>query len=447
MTTDEPKSEESDTPVEENKEAMWPEGGVLLKFVEKANWKQKENVEMEIQATPEIEELEGGTVSSMLCSAGDGKAKEELQKLQVEDMSTPKEDCESSEKLQNSQIDSVVTTLSTSQHTVESIGASMEEIVKENTLKFNMQEKLIKATNELGGEVESEESIQVPAIGLLLRIQAALDEQQIFPENSTINILDIINKIPDKNTTAWREKLKGETINSQWARALTDSLKKEWQVKEQERKQQRQDSYITQKCAKILQNAAKTYEFASKTASGLTDLAGMCDDITDFKNMMNIVVGLPTIIQQQAEVKIRKAKEKVSGVYDGLESFNIENLDQLMEATVLPRFDEEWEQPQHEPTKYLAALFKYWLRRSMFPSEKPKIHQIAVKFRCSVLVLQGYIWGYVKPPSTRKTEIEQHKRKRVVVLEEESDGDEENMVPRRKLKLRKQKLQERLGVL
>ena len=91
-----------------------------------------------------------------------------------------------------------------------------------------------------------------------------------------------------------------------------------------------------------MQNAAKTYEFVSKTASGLADLAGMCDDRTDFKNIMNIVVGLPTIIQQQAEMEIREAKEKVSGIYDGAESFNIENLDQLMEATVLPRFDEEW---------------------------------------------------------------------------------------------------------
>ena len=111
-----------------------------------------------------------------------------------------------------------------------------------------------------------------------------------------------------------------------------------------------------------------------------------------------------------------------------------------MEATVLPRFDEEWEQPQHEPTKYLAALFEYWLHRSMFPSEKPKIHQIVVKFRCSVLVLQGYIRGYVKPPGTGRTKIEQCRRKRVVILEEESDRDEENMAPRRKLKLRKRKL-------
>ena len=149
-----------------------------------------------------------------------------------------------------------------------------------------------------------------------------------------------------------------------------------------------------------MQNSAKTYEFASKTASGLADLAGMCDDKTDFKNMMNIVVGLPTIIQQQAEMKIREAKEKVSGIYDGAESFNIENLDHLMEVTVLPRFDEEWQQLQHEPTKYLAVLFEYWLCWNMFPNEKLKIHQIVVKFRCSVLVLQGYIQGYVKPPST-----------------------------------------------
>ena len=41
---------------------------------------------------------------------------------------------------------------------------------------MSMREKLIKATNELGGEVKSEENIQVLAIGLLLRIQAALDE-------------------------------------------------------------------------------------------------------------------------------------------------------------------------------------------------------------------------------------------------------------------------------
>ena len=43
--------------------------------------------------------------------------------------------------------------------------------------------------------------------------------------------------------------------------------------------------------------------------------------------------------------------------------------------------------------------------------------------------------------------MEQCKRKRVIVFEEELDRDEENTVRRRKLKLRKRKLRERLGVL
>ena len=214
MMTDEPRSEESDTPVEENKEAMWPEGGILLTFVEKASRKQKENIATEIQVTPAIEEPEGGTVSSTLFPTGDDKANEKLLKPPLEDVSTPKEDCENSKKSQKSQIDSVVHTLLTDQHTTENIGASMEEIVEENIFKLNMQEKLIKATNKLGGEVESEESIQVLGIGLLLRIQAALDERQIFPENSTVNILDIINKIPDKNTTAWQEKFFREKLST-----------------------------------------------------------------------------------------------------------------------------------------------------------------------------------------------------------------------------------------
>ena len=42
MMTNEPKSGESDTPVEENEEAIWPESGLLLMFVEKASQKQKE---------------------------------------------------------------------------------------------------------------------------------------------------------------------------------------------------------------------------------------------------------------------------------------------------------------------------------------------------------------------------------------------------------------------
>ena len=223
MTTDEPKSEESDTPVEENEEEMWPESGLLLMFVEKTSpKKQKENTATEIQATSAIEEPEGGTSFPKLFPKEDGKAKEELQKPQVEDVSIPKDSGEISENPQRSQVDSIVPTSSTSQHVAGRVGDPMEEIVEENPFKMNMQEKLIRATNELGGEVKSEENIQIPAIGLLLRIQAALDERQIFPENSTIHILDIINKIPVKSATVWQEKLKGETSDSQQARALTD---------------------------------------------------------------------------------------------------------------------------------------------------------------------------------------------------------------------------------
>ena len=79
------------------------------------------------------------------------------------------------------------------------------------------------------------------------------------------------------------------------------------------------------------------YEFAAKTAVGLTDLAGMCNGETDFKDMMSIVVGLPSRIQQQAETKIKEAEEKGAGVHDKIESVNIKNLDELMMATILPK--------------------------------------------------------------------------------------------------------------
>ena len=157
----------------------------------------------------------------------------------------------------------------------------------------------------------------------------ALDECNVFPLNTTVNILDIINRILDKSALAWMEKLNGETgIDSYQARALAHSLSEESRTKEQERKQQIKDAYITQKCAEILKNAAKMHEFMVKTAAGLADLAGMCDGGTDFKDMMNIVIGLPSRIQQQVETKIKEAEEK------GVKVHNIRNLDELMTATI-----------------------------------------------------------------------------------------------------------------
>ena len=306
-------------------------------------------------------------------------------------MPTPRNDDKISKKSQKSRVEDIAVAPSTSQPMVKSDEILMEETFEEHPLRMNMVDKLVKAASNLGNEVRNEENIKIPAIDLLLQIQAALDEHQVFPENTTVDILDTINRIPDKSALAWQEKLNGETIDSYQARALADSLSKESKAREQERKQQRKDAYITQKCAEILQNAAKTYEFAAKTAVGLADLAGMCDGGTDFKDMMSVVVGLPSRIQQQAEMKIKEAEEKGAGVHNKIELVNIKNLDKLMTATILPKFDEEWEHPQYEATKYLAALFEYWLRKGMFPDKKPNVHQIAVKFKCSITVLQSYL--------------------------------------------------------
>ena len=145
-------------------------------------------------------------------------------------------------------------------------------------------------------------------------------------------------------------------------------------------------------------------------------------------------------------MKMKEAEEKGTRVHDKIESVNIESLDKLMTATILPKFDEKWEHLHYEPTKYLAVIFEYWLRTGMFPDKKPNIHQIAVKFKCSIMVLQSYLWGYDKPPCAQEPKLKQCKRKRVISFEE-TDEDMENIAPRRRLRLRKRKLRERLGVL
>ena len=199
--------------------------------------------------------------------------------------------------------------------------------------------------------------------------------------------------ITDKSTVAWKERLEGRTeIDSCETETLAQLITKESQIKDEERKQEAKDIWITQKCAEILQNASRTYEYASKTVAGLADLTGMCDGGKDFKDRMNIVVRLPGMIQQQAEVKIKKVEERKAVIQDRTEIVNIKNLDQLMAATILlSKFKEEWEDPEFEATKYLAAIFQFWLKKGMFPERKPYIHSITVKFRCSDTQLQKYL--------------------------------------------------------
>ena len=182
----------------------------------------------------------------------------------------------------------------------------------------------------------------MPVIDLMLRIQAVLDEYGFFPENSTVNILDIINMISDKSAVAWKERLEGKTdIGSGEAKALAKSIVKEIQTKDEERKQEVKDTWVTQTCTQILQNASKTYKYTSKTVAGLADLTGMCDNGKDFKDMMNVTVGLPGLIQQQAEVKVKEAEERKATIQDTMEMIKIKNLDQLMAGTVLPKFKKE----------------------------------------------------------------------------------------------------------
>ena len=121
---------------------------------------------------------------------------------------------------------------STSQPMIKNDEVRMEEILKEHTSRINMVDKLVQAANNLENKVRNEENIKIPAIDLLLQIQAALDERQVFPENNTVNILEIINRIPDKSVLVCQEKLNGEMIDSHQAKAPVDSLSKESKAKE-----------------------------------------------------------------------------------------------------------------------------------------------------------------------------------------------------------------------
>ena len=409
-------------PMEENEEAMLPEDGILLTYIVKQSWKNNETEMADnlIRPVTEVPEY-------------------------VADIPMSRHNDEISKNLQKSHemkewVEDIAVTPSMSQLMIKSDEISVEGPIENQPVRMIMVDKLVKVVSNLGNEVKNEENLKIPAIDLMLWIQVALDECNVFPENTTVNILDIINRIPDKSALAWKEKLNGGTgIDSYQARALAHLVSKESHTKEQERKQERKDVYITQKCTEILQNASKTYEFVAKTAAGLADLAGMCDGRTDFKDMMNVVVGLPSIIQQQAETKVKEAEEKGVKVQDRIESVSIKNLDDLMTATILPKFKEEWEDPKFKATKYLAAIFEFWLRKGMFPEQRLDVHHIAVKFRCSHMELQKYLQGYVKLPSTQQPMIQQCKRQRILSFEE-TDNDTENVAPKKRAEDKKSKI-------
>ena len=368
---------------------MLPEYGILLTYILKQSQKDSKIKVVDSPTRPETKAAD--YVVDILMSSDNHKISENSQKLH------------GMKKL----VEDIAVILSMSQPVMEDKEIMEEELMESQPVMMTMVDKLAKDVNYLGSEIRKEESLKTPAVDLMLQIQSALDECNLFPENTTVDILDIINMIPDKSVVAWKEKLNSEMeIDSHEAKTLACSVAKESHMEDQERKQEAKDVYITQKCAKILQNASRTYEFAVKTAAGLADLVGMCDGGKDFKDMMNIVVSLPSMIQQQAEAKIKEVEERKAKVQDRMELVSIKNLDHLMIATILPKFKEEWEDPQFEATNYLAAIFKFWLRRAMFPGRKPDVHNIAVKFRCSHTELQKYLEGYHKPPSVQQLMIQ-----------------------------------------
>ena len=71
--------------------------------------------------------------------------------------------------------------------------------------KQDITEKLSMAVSRMEQEIQQKGSIQLLVIDLLMWLQSTLDENNLFPENSSVNILDIVNAIPDKWMTAWKK--------------------------------------------------------------------------------------------------------------------------------------------------------------------------------------------------------------------------------------------------
>ena len=97
------------------------------------------------------------------------------------------------------------TASSSTKNVIDGEDTSEEEMLNYKPgVKQSMIEKLNTMVLSMEQVVCQEISIKLPAIDLIMRIQSALDQNNLFPENSTVNILDIINTIPDKGMTAWK---------------------------------------------------------------------------------------------------------------------------------------------------------------------------------------------------------------------------------------------------
>ena len=226
---------------------MLPEDGILVTYILK---RSKEDIKIQVVDSPTKPEMKA--TDSIVDIPMPGDSHEISKNLQ--------KSCET-KKL----VEDITVIPSMSQPVMEDKEISTEEPMESQSVITTMFDKLTKAVNNLGSEVSKEKSLKLPAIDLMLRIQVALDECGSFQENSTVNILDIINMIPDKSTVAWKKKLEGGTeIDSYETKTLAQLIAKESQIKDEERKQEAKDIWVMQKCTEILQNASKMYSMHQK---------------------------------------------------------------------------------------------------------------------------------------------------------------------------------------
>ena len=188
----------------EDEEATLPEDGILLTYIVKQSRKKDE-----MEAT-----------DNLVQPAKDVPA-------YVADIPMSRDNEGISENSQKSQetidrVENIAVTPLMSQQMIESDEIPVEEPIESQSVRMDMRDKLVKAVSNLGNKVTNGENLKIPAIDLMLQIQAALDECKVFPENTTVDILDITNRIPDKSALAWKEKLNGGSeIDSYEVRAFS----------------------------------------------------------------------------------------------------------------------------------------------------------------------------------------------------------------------------------
>ena len=186
---------------------MLPEDGVLLTYILKQNQEDSEIKLVDSSTKPETK------VAKEDVDYRSGKFQVHCE-YSVDILISSDEIGENSQKSHRKKeiVEDTTVIPSTSSLVVEDEEVSEGEAMRNQmVIPLIMVDKLAKMVNNLGSKIRKEKNLKLPAIDLMLRIQVALDEFGMFPENNSVNISDTINMIPDKSAVAWKEKLDGRT--------------------------------------------------------------------------------------------------------------------------------------------------------------------------------------------------------------------------------------------